>query len=161
MPNALVFTKSGTITADTQWELPALDLSRADAISMEAILTANAGASVSDTLNIRLQSRRQTNKWNDRIALRQLTGDMTSGELTDGVLQKFGTFSDSEETGEPSGSTGASRLTAATVRNGAFPGRYRNAGVGTETAWRVDFDATVVGALSFPVTVNIYADTAD
>jgi hypothetical protein len=161
MPNRRVWTKSGTITADAQWELDPLDYSRADEITLEVVLTGNAGADANDKLNVRLQSRTQANKWTDRIALDQLTGAMLAGEVREGVLQKFGTLSDSEEQGEPSGSTGGSRLTAGTVKNGSFPGRYRNSGVGTETGWRVDLDITDATDPSFPITLNVYADTPD
>lgn len=160
MAHRLVFSYSGTLTADTQVELDPVDLSNADEIHLETILTGAAGQTSSDKLNVRLQSRTQANRWCDRVALAHFDGGMSAGELKEATLQKFGTFSDSEETDEPSGSSGGSRLTAGSVRNGPFPGRYRNPGVGTESAWRVDLDLTFVGAASFPITVNVYTDSA-
>lgn len=151
---------SGTVTEDAQVELDAIDVSGFDEIYATIEITGAPGADGTDTLDVYLQSRSQANVWADRIAFDQLTGAMSEGELREATLQKFGTFSDGEEQGEPSGSTGGSRLTAGTVRNGAFPGRYRNPGVGTETAWRLDFQVTSGNAASFPVEVTIYGDTA-
>lgn len=167
MAHRMVYTRSETVTADAQWELDPIDLSHADELHLEVLLTGNAGALAGDTLNVRLQSRTNANKWTDRIAIRQLIGTMTSGEYTQSVNQKFGTFSDSEETDETSGSTGAARLTAGTVRNGPFPGVYRPAATGAGATnmpgagWRVDLDITSASAPSFPVTISVYADTAD
>lgn len=162
MAMKLVYEYTGTITADAIVELPPLDLSRADQLYMEAYLTGNAADAVGDTLNIYLQNRWQAGVWSDRVALSQLTGDMLAGELRDAALSKFGSLSDTEEAAEPSGSTGGSHLTAGTVRNGPFPPRFRAAGVNAQaTAWRVNFDATVVGSASWPIAIYIYADSVD
>ncbi|HEU4754655.1 MAG TPA: hypothetical protein VFU47_16215 [Armatimonadota bacterium] len=162
-----VYERSGTITADGQWSLPALDLSEADQLKLVVTLT-GAPAGTSPTLNVRLQSRQAENVWDDRISLAQFTGSDTTGETKEGVIQKFGSLSDTEEAHEPSGSS-SSRLAAGTVLNGPFPGPYRescsfrNGEPGANqaaTGWRLDFDIGGTGSPSFAITVRLYSDSA-
>ncbi len=165
MPNRCVFDYAGTVTASTDVNLDAIDLSRADSLYMEVQLSSAPGAVSGDTCNVYLQSRGRSGVWNDRIAIDQLLGNMSSGEVRDATLLKQATtLATTEKEGEPSGSTGASRLTAGTVRQGAFPGLYRikgtpGQGAGTFTAWRVDFVVVSSSAPSFPLKIRIWCDT--
>lgn len=144
-------------------ELAPLDLSHADLISVDLVVT-KADTDVADTLNVYLQDRRTGGTWNDRAALTTITGDLspsvTAPEVYNANIQKFGTLSDDEEESELSGSAGASRLTAGTVRNGPFPGLYRVAGYdGPRASWRIQL--VVVDAdndADFEGTVTVYAD---
>ncbi len=119
-------------------ELDAVDLSRFDELELEIVVD-TAATEAGDTLNVYLQSRGPAGVWDDRIATAQFTGDQADAEVRKYAVQQFGTFSDTEEASEPQGSAGGSHLTAGGVKNGPFPGPYRNKGVGTETAWRLQF----------------------
>lgn len=136
---------TGTGTQTINEELSKLDLSNCVSILMEVILT-KALTDAGDTLNVYLQSRGRARVWNDRIAAAQLLGNMTVSESAPEVreyqLQQLGTLSDTEEAQEPSGSAGGSRLTAGTVRNGPFPGKYVDAAGAPGASWRVQFDVT-------------------
>lgn len=163
--NRLVYKRSGTVTADTQWELDALDLSQSDQLEVHLEVTGSV-TGTSPTLNVYLQSRNESGLWEDRVAFTQLSGTGLSGEALKAILQKFGTLSDDEEESEPSGSASASRLTAGTVKNGGFPRPYRRGNVTgatgdrtqmPATAWRFDLD---VGGTtpSFPIELLVFAD---
>lgn len=161
MPSRIVYHRAGTISADGQWELDALDLSWADLLRISIKLTGNSGGTT-PTLNVYLQSRGAFGLWNDRAAFPQLVDADNSGEAWVLNLSKFGDLSDTEEGYEPTGSSGGSRLSPGAngvVRNGPFPGNYRNKGVGIETAWRFDFD---VGGTepTWPLEIWIEADAA-
>lgn len=154
----IVFSRSGTVTADTQWDFDKIDLSPFRRLTVEVKLTANAAAAAGDTLNVYLQERKQGNAWSDRAALVQLIGTMLSGEVRQLNLSAEGPLSDTEESYEPSGSTGGSRLTAGLVINGPFAPNYRDFGVGMATAWRFDLDITNVTGPSFPLKITVYGD---
>lgn len=164
MPMRKVFSKSGTLTADTQWELDPLALR--DEILVVVSLTGNSGGTT-PTLNARLQARFADGIWTDRISFAQLTDSDNSGEVRKAVIQEFGTFADAEELYEPSGSSGASRLTAGSVINGPFPPIYRGnvtGGVGANNFpganWRLDFDLGG-DTPTWPIQVDIYANSLD
>jgi hypothetical protein len=159
MPSRIVYHRAGNVVADGQWELDALDLSWADLLRISVKLTGDS-TGTSPTLNIYLQSRGAFGIWNDRAAFPQLVGADNTGEARVLNLSKFGDLSDAEESYEPSGSSGGSRLTAGTVRNGPFPGNYRNKGVGIETAWRFDFDIGGTDTPTFPLELWVEADAA-
>lgn len=131
-------TLIGLGSGNYQLLLPAINLSRFDEIFMEVVISTSEN-DPDDTLNIYLQSRGQSGTWDDRIASAQFLGNGADALVRNYTLQSLGTLSDTEEASTPSGSTGGSRLTAGTVKNGAFPGLYRNKGVGTESSWRLDF----------------------
>jgi hypothetical protein len=110
-------------------ELNPGDLSWYDALRVELVLTGVGAAEAGDTLDVYFQCRDASNPiWEDRVRFEQLLGtaavSVAAPEKRSAVLQQFGTLADAEEYGEPSGSAGAARLAAGTVRNGAFPGRY-------------------------------------
>ena len=147
------FSLSGAGT--TNVELPAIDLSQMDELELEIVL-ATAATDAGDTLNVYLQSRGPAGIWDDRIAVAQFLGTATDAEVRKYAVQAFGTFADTEEASEPTGSAGASHMTAGTVKNGPFPPLYRNKGVGTETSWRLVFDVVDADADSaFTGTVYI------
>lgn len=152
----------------TNHEFDAVDLSHADELHFVLTLT-EANTDAGDTLNVYIQSRSEDGIWHDRVAFTQLIGTLdpdTSGpETLEAVLQKFGSFSDDEEESEPSGSEGASHLTAGTVKNGPFPRPYRGSITGPGqmpgSAWRAQFvmvDADADGA--FSGTLRAYAESA-
>ena len=120
-------------------ELDPLDLSRCDLIRVTVKLS-KAITDTADTFDVYLQCRGPDGKWEDRIHFSQLLGDLSptvaDPEILVATLQQFGTLGDDEEESEPSGSAGGSRLSAGSVRNGAFPGRYHD-GTAPAASWRV------------------------
>jgi hypothetical protein len=158
MPASTVWTYTGTITATGTEVLPAFNISNADEIQLVATLTGNAAAAAGDKIDIVLQSKTQNGIWDDRIRLRQLLGNMSSGEGDQGTVQKFGTFSDTEEAGEQSGSTGGSGLSAGTVKNGPFPPPFVAVGLAPASSWRLSWTVTSASAPSFPLYLAVVID---
>lgn len=124
------------------------DYSQFDAIRLTARLT-KADSDAGDSLDIRLQDcwdgDQATPTWNDRIRLAAFTGDLSPSasapEVQQGVIQKFGSLASTEEVSEPTGSAGASALTAATVVNGPFPGKVRSV-LGPQPTWRLRIEVS-------------------
>jgi len=137
-------TGAGSQTLNT--EVGPLDLSYPDVLKWILKVT-KAAEDAGDTLNVYIQSRGRDGVWHDRVSFTQILGSASPAaatpEILEAVLQKMGSFSDDEEESEPSGSTGASRLTTGTVRNGPFPGKYYENGA-RASAWRVQ--AVIVDA---------------
>lgn len=152
---------SGTVTATGTDLIPAIDFSHGDQIHLSAVLTGNAGADANDKMDVYLQSRGANGQWDDRAHLAQFTGAMLSGEGREAVLSKFVTLADAEEASEPSGSTGAARLAAGAVKNGAFPGPYLQAGSPKAESWRLSIEVTTVTSPSFPVKITVGLDTPE
>lgn len=154
----------GNGSGSLEVSLTEIDLSRAERIEMEVKLT-KADVDAGDLLTIYLRGRFQAGVWDDRIASHQFTGDMSpttaNPETRRYSVAQETALTAAEEAAEPSGSTGASRLTAATVRNGPFPGKFRVKGAGgsTSNAWQLYFDQTNAGTVNadFEGTVYIYA----
>jgi len=147
-------------TSGTQ-ELPELlNLSHYSQLLCVLVTNAAGGGDAGDTLNVYIQSRGKEGVWNDRVAFTQLLGTVSSGEVIEANLQGLVTLDSGEELGEPSGSTGASRLTAGTVRNGTFPGLYRTTpssvgGLGVGASWRIQW-VTVDSDADFDPDYTVY-----
>jgi hypothetical protein len=160
MATRRIFKYPFTLAAGTtNVELPAMDLSQFDELELEIDVDTSA-TDAGDTLDVYLQSRGPAGIWDDRIATAQILGTASDNEVRKYAVQQFGTFADSEEASEPQGSAGGSHLTAGSVKNGPFPPPYRSAGVGTLTAWRLQFvmvDADADG--SFTGTVYIFGNS--
>ena len=160
-------TGAGSQTLNTN--LDSGDLSSCTSI-YAIVRCTKADTDATDTCDVYLQSRDQGGFWRDRIhfgaqgAANTLIGSMSpttaDPEIRDGYLQQYGTLTDSEESDEPSGSAGASRLAVATVRNGGFPGLYRDV-TGMLPAWRIQ--AVVVEASTsnadFEFTVELHCSS--
>lgn len=165
MPSRIVYHRAGSITANGQWEFDPIDLSHCDNLRITVKLTGNS-TGTSPTLSIYLQSRSAFGLWNDRAAFPQLVDADNTDEARVLNLNKFGDLSDTEESYEPSGSTGGSRLTAGTVRNGPFPGVYRGnvlGGVGENMpgpSWRFDFVIGGSASPTFPIEIWVEGDAA-
>lgn len=163
MPTRLaqkIVINTGAGSQTVNYNFDELDLSRADGLRFVLEVTGIA-TDVADTFDVYVQSRNLDGSWNDRVAFAQLTGDMANAEIRDAHLQQFGSLSDTEEMSEPSGSAGGSRLTAGTVKNGIFPGIYRDS-TGPGPAWRcqvVVVDADSDGDLE--ANLWVYANSAD
>lgn len=153
------FSLSGAGT--TNVELPAMDLSQFDELELEIVFSTLA-TDTADTLNVYMQSRGPAGIWDDRIAVAQLLGDATDAEVRKYSVQQFGTFADTEEASEPTGSAGASHMTAGTVKNGPFPPLYRDkTNKTTSTSWRLQFVVVDADADSaFTGTVYISGNSA-
>lgn len=138
-------TALGTGTAEDTVEMPAFDWSRRQYLQMVVELEA-AGVDAGDILEVYLEERAQDGKWNQRIRSEDFLGTLSPSasapEVRRYTIVQDETLSGMEEAQEPTGSAGASSLTAGTVVNGPFPPRYRSAGAGTLTAWRVRFSQT-------------------
>lgn len=135
----IVAFDTGVGSQTLNYELGQLNLGNADWMKATVKLT-KADTDAGDTCDIYLQDRGPAGIWNDRIHFTQLLGTLSptsnAPEVLEATLQQAGTLSDDEEESEPSGSAGASRLTAGTVRNGPFPGQYYANGV-RGASWRV------------------------
>ena len=114
------------------------DLSRFDNLTFELKIS-TIGVDAGDTFNGYVQSRRAAGVWDDRVAFQQVLGNASDDEARLLVLHKFGTLESAEEASEQTGSTGGSRLTAGTVKNGSFPGKYYTDGA-LSFAWRFQWD---------------------
>lgn len=151
-------TGSQTITND----LPPFDMSWADIIQATLVVT-KADTDAGDTLNVYLQSRDQSGVWKDRIAFTQVLGNLSpsagSPKVYDAAIQKFQDLSDDEEEKEVApGSTG-SHITAGTVVNGPFPGRYMAGEDPPYTGWRLVLDVVDADADGdFEGSIYINAD---
>lgn len=131
----------GPGTQNVNWEFGLLALDHADWIR-SILEVAGAAEDAGDTLNFYVQTRGPNGQWSDVIAFSQLLGSLSpsssSPEVLTAALQQAGTLSDTEEQGEPSGSAGASHITAGTVKNGPFPGWYYDATTRQRAAsWRL------------------------
>lgn len=135
-PIAFAITANGT----TYEELPKINFSQADLLQGRLVCeTANTDAG--DLLDVYLESRGRDGKWKERAHFGQLNGAMSPSastpETREFSLSKLGPLSDSEEASESNESLGASSITENTVRNGPFPGLYRDKTNGqTLTGWR-------------------------
>ena len=145
-----------------------VDLSHARELLVEIKVT-TADTDAIDTLDVRLQDCSDitfaqlptgTAGWNDRARAQAFTGDMSpttaAPEYYRLSVQQLVDIAATEEAYEPSGSAGASALTAGSVLNGPFPGTLRGAlGVKEATRipnWRIryqvvdaDNDASFIG----------------
>ena len=121
---------TGTGTQNLNYEWGKLDISSADWLKVKLEIE-KADTDAGDTLNAYIQERGPDHLWHDRIAFTQVIGTASptaaDPEVLDASLMQAGTLSDDEEESEPSGSAGASHLTAGTVKNGPFPGMYHDA----------------------------------
>ncbi len=131
-------------TANTRTELPPIDLSAAEFIRMELVLT-TAGTDAIDTLDVYLQEASDdvTPTWDDRAHFRQYIGTVTvTAAAPEKQIIQFwctGVITATDASYEPSGSAGASRLAA-----GAFiPGRMaglRRTSLGRQPRHRISFE---------------------
>lgn len=117
-------------------ELNLMDLSRFDSLQFEVKFT-TMDTDAGDTLNIRLQSTSDRVQWHTRIRFPEFTGsgdpDAAGPEYYRLTVRQLGELSADEEAYEPSGSESATDVPAGQVRNGPFPGKYRDA---TEKKWK-------------------------
>lgn len=140
-------------TGTTNYQFDNLDLSWSDILRFR-LNCATFGTDAGDTFNAYIQSRLPDGTWADRVAFGQYLGTATDAEVQDAVVSKFATLESGEEVSEPQGSAGGARLTAGTVVNGPFPGKYYESGR-LSYAWRLQIvvvDADSDGSL----TGNLY-----
>jgi hypothetical protein len=146
----------------TNYDLNPQDYSNCEAL--RAVLTvtaANTNDGASDTYDVYLQARDANGVWEDRAHFTQVTGAMTPSANAPLVyeldIQQFGALTTTEQASPESGSAGASRLAAATVKNGVFPGKYRTAATGWTNSWRVQVvQVDADSDAAFAATVDIY-----
>lgn len=148
-------------------ELNPVDLSRAWAIMVEIKLT-KADTDALDLFDVRFQETSDRVAWHTRARSIQFTGDLSPTPATPEyyrlVVNQIVDLAATEEAYEPSGSLGASELSAGSVLNGPFPGKYRdkdtkewkpNARLRFEVSGDADSDADFEGE------VRIYALSLD
>lgn len=153
-----------TVTIDTgaggqtlNYNLDQLDLSNADWMRLTLTLT-KIDTDAGDTCDVYVQSRGKDGNWMDRAHFPQVLGTGSPTEIWTQVLQQGATLSSTEESMEPSGSSGGARLAAGEVLHGPFPGLYRDS-TGWGPSWRVqvvvadsDNDGDFEGSVIFEVS---------
>lgn len=132
---------TGAGTQNLNYPLGKLALDGCDWIRATLELT-KADTDAADTMDVFLQERGPVGVWDDRIHFSQVIGTLSPSasvpETLKAALQQAGTLSDTEEQNEPSGSAGASHITAGTVVNGPFPGSFYDATTRQRDAsWRI------------------------
>jgi len=145
------------ITADTTTNLnPYMDLSHAEAITVEVVITAAATA-VGDILSVSLEDTIDGTYWNTRIRFEDLLGNMTEPEIRRATIHSVGAdIASTEEYYETTDSTGATEIAKGSVVNGPFPGICRTAS-GPAASWRLVYDVTSASSPSFTGTCKVIA----
>lgn len=164
---------SGAGTQTLLSPLNPYDLTRALALHVRGSITKAATADAgTDVLDVRLQSTSDRGATWDTRARLQFDGSTSPAagtpETKDATIQPVGTLADTEESGEPSGSLGATDLAAGAVRNGPFPNRYRDPAAAAPgelpvfTAWRLRIDVTDANNnADFEGTLEVSIDSPD
>jgi hypothetical protein len=116
-------TGPGAETVNT--ELEKIDISGARKIRLDLTVD-KSDTDAGDTYDVYFQEADDGGFWHDRGHFEQITGSMspssTAPEIRTLVISCDSTIDSTEESYEPSGSAGGSRLAAGTVRNGPFLG---------------------------------------
>lgn len=158
------FTSAASATATVTQNFPSMDLSHAEALMLEMEITA-AAAAASDTIECKLQETSNGTNWNSRARTTTIAGNATvsasAPEYVRATLNQVVDLASTEEFYEPSGSAGASEITAGTVINGPFPGKVRSAASGWTASWRIVLTKTDGGGndAAFSGTVRVFAVT--
>lgn len=145
----------GPLTADTTVSMNPYDLSHAEALVCELIVSAAATAA-GDILDVRIQNTFDGTYWNTVIRFDAILGNVTEPEIRRATVNQVVDLASTEEQYETTDSTGATDISAGTVRNGPFPPPYKTA-AGRQPNWRVFFDITSASAPSFTGTLKIAA----
>jgi hypothetical protein len=154
-------TAAGTANTTLTPALPALDLSRRQAILMEMAITA-ALTDSADTISAKLQFTRDGSIWHTAAHTDTVVGNATvsstAPEIRRVVLSNRVALPAPGQAYEPGGSAGATDLVAGSVRDQPFPGKVFLSGVWVPS-WRVvlvqtdaDNDATFTGTITLLVS---------
>ena len=165
------FTLSGAGT--TFQSLNAIDLSHARELFVEIKLT-TTNTDAGDTLEVTLQDCSDatfavlptgTAGWNSRARSNTFIGTLSASasapEYYRMSIQQLVDLAATEESYEPTGSTGATEIAVGSVLNGPFPATIRaalgTAGVTRIPNWRLRFVTAQTNAASYIGTVTIHS----